>query len=154
LIDQTRENVRMTRPLTGGVATVVVLLSLLETGCVVPIPLGERNHFLAAVGDARSAAPIRSGVTTRAQVVQKLGEPIGRYDEQSVWEYIEKPNKSLNILLPPIAHGPPIWYENITNYLFLRFDSDGIVRAYKVITPDEATHQKELVRFRAEKNSN
>ncbi|HEY7117479.1 MAG TPA: hypothetical protein VH475_12900 [Tepidisphaeraceae bacterium] len=130
----------------------LLLILLLQPGCyMLEVPLANRSSYPALAGGGGSAGALQPGVTTRAQVLQQFGNPVFRYDGETIWEYVEHPDASFYLIVPPVvAHGPLWGTTQGTHYLFLRFDTGGTLRDYEVLLhPDQAEHEAEIARFRA-----
>lgn len=128
------------------------------TGCIY-VPTFEHYHgrdvdFRPLVGPAASDKPIRPGRTTRAQAVVALGEPYQQEEQASLLAYKYEPVKGY--MLSPFGHFN--WPYFHSRYLYLRFDSGGVLAVYRLVTEpyfdnNAVDFERELTDFAASTRS-
>src|SRR3954454_23145474 len=108
-------------------------------GCVyIPSPgLFSANQWNGVVGDAASLAPLRVGESDRAQVRDKLGEPVNQdgngQPPDHFWEYEKYTPTGYLLVLFPFIHGwHPFEETDRRDCLAIWFGSDGRMRRYIV----------------------
>jgi len=108
--------------------TCLIVLSLLLVGGCIIIPLGT-DTIGKEIGD-EDLAFIELGVTTKSEIVERLGEPHNFVEEQNVFTYLWT-NKTLFIVATPIGAGDG---DRITNdAVCVQFDSNDHVKRFKQI---------------------
>ena len=108
--------------------TCLIVLSLLLVGGCIIIPLGT-DTIGKEIGD-EDLAFIELGVTTKSEIVERLGEPHNFVEEQNVFTYLWT-NKTLFIVATPIVAGDG---DRITNdAVCVQFDSNDHVKRFKQI---------------------
>ena len=106
----------------------MVLSPLLIAGCIIPVEHAEYSTGKEIRDE--DLAFIELGVTTKSEIVERLGEPHNFVEEQNVFTYLWT-NKTLFIVATPIGAGDG---DRITNdAVCVQFDSNDHVKRFKQI---------------------
>jgi hypothetical protein len=122
---------------THGGAGTLLLAALLASGCVI-VPVPEKrtagpNPASRTNLDAQAEPGIVTGVTTRTQVLLKLGEPDGRGAEDAWFTYASIVERGgwhwYAVVIGPGVAGSPVDSWDTSRRLIIRFDAHGVVSA-------------------------
>jgi hypothetical protein len=120
---------------------ILVLLPLSCVGCIaLPMPglfaskrTDTNNNFFGKIGDENSSAPLRVGVSTRAEVERVLGKADDEWRfNTETWFYRDWHTKWIVVYLWPFIHGGPIQTIEDGRSLRIEFNPDGRIGAFAI----------------------
>ena len=126
----------------------MVLSLLLIAGCIL-IPTRHSGYTIGKVIGDEDLAFIELGVTTKSEVVERLGENYIFVEEDNVFYYYWITNHGTDFLFIGVGAGAAMidgfTYKNLENgSVYVKFDSDGHVKKLgKLKGKDFTTAQKE-----------